>query len=63
MDIARAKKYFEKNGFIYVISTKDNALIWRRKFTDFAVALEALNREEYDFRQRELCSKTVALSY
>ena len=59
-----ARKYFDKNGFIYGNSYKfnfgrmENNII---KFTDFTEAEEWLNREQYDFRNREFISKTEAL--
>ena len=58
-----AEKYFEKNGCIYGISTKFNFGRWTgyaKKFDSLEEARKWLNTEEYDFRERELCSKTEA---
>lgn len=57
------KNYFAKNGFVYGVSSKYNFGVWShyvKKFTDYAKALAWLKTEEYDFRERELCSKTRA---
>lgn len=56
-------KYFEKNGFIFGISSAYNFGKWSHKvyrFTDLSEAEKWLYTEEYDFRDRELCSKTRA---
>ena len=61
-----ASKYFEKNGCIYGISEKYNFGRWEGysvKFTNWEDAQEWLNREEYDFRERSLVSKTAAAKY
>lgn len=61
-----AKNYFEKNGFIFGDSTKFEFGKWSHKivkFTDFSEAEKWLNTEEYDFRERELISKTKAKKY
>lgn len=58
-----AKNYFDKNGFIFGDSAKFNFGKWEHrivKFTDFSEAEKWLNTEEYDFRERELISKTAA---
>lgn len=58
------KKYFEKNGFIYGVSSKFNFGRWShstQKFTDLNAAEDWLMTEEYDFRERELMSKTAAI--
>lgn len=58
-----AEKYFEKNGKIYGISTKFDFGRWTgyaKEFNSLEKAYEWLNTEEYDFRERELCSKTEA---
>ena len=60
------EKYFEKNGFIYGVSSKYNFGHWDHrvcKFTDLEKAKKWLRTEEYDFRERELCSKAKAISY
>ena len=61
-----AKKYFEKNGFIFGDSAKCVFGKWSHnivKFTDYAAAEKWLNTEQYDFRERELISKTTAKRY
>lgn len=61
-----AKNYFDKNGFIFGDSAKFNFGKWEHriiKFTDFSEAEKWLNTEEYDFRERELISKTTAKKY
>ena len=58
------KKYFEKNGFVYGVSSKFNFGKWEHKiykFTNYESAQKWLNTEEHDFRERELCSKTKAI--
>ena len=60
------KKYFEKNGCIYGVSKKYGFGKWTgyyRKFTNLDEAEKWLDTEEYDFRTRELCSKTRAREY
>lgn len=60
------KKYFEKYGKIYGVSTKQNFGKWTGyaiEFTDFDKAVEWLNTEEHDFRERELTSYTKAKPY
>lgn len=62
----RPEKYFEKNGEIYGISEKNFCGEWEGyavRFTDYEEALEWLKTEEYDFRIRELVSKTRAKEY
>ena len=57
-----SKKYFEKNGFIYGVSSKFSFGRWNNcvhKFYDYDEAIEWLYTEEYDFRERELMSKTA----
>lgn len=57
------KNYFNKNGYIYGVSTKYNFGRWTgyaKKFTNLEEAEKWLETEEYDFRERELCSKTRA---
>lgn len=59
-----AKKYFEKNGFIFGDSAKFDFGRWNHriiKFTDYAEAEKWLKTEEHDFRTRELISKTEAI--
>ena len=55
--------YFNKNGFVYGVSSKFSFGEWNHrvyKFDDLQAAEEWLETEEYDFRERELCSKTRA---
>lgn len=61
-----AKAYFDKNGFIFGDSAKFNFGKWSHritKFTDWEKAENWLQTEEYDFRERELISKTEAKKY
>lgn len=61
-----AENYFNKNGFIFGDSAKFEFGHWSHhivKFTDFDKALKWLHTEEYDFRERELISKTTAKKY
>ena len=58
------KKYFEKNGFVYGVSSKFNFGRWNHsvvKFTNYEEAEKWLETEQYDFKERELCSKTRAI--
>lgn len=58
------EKYFDKNGFIYGVSSKYDFGKWNhrvRKFTNLEEANEWLNTEERDFRERELMSKSRAI--
>ena len=52
-----------KNGCIYGISYKPGGTLatYVKKFRDYTDAQEWLGTEEYDFRERELCSKTRAI--
>ena len=57
------KKYFEKTGKIYGVSSKYDFGTWNHMGYEFDSLDEAekwLNTEEYDFRERELMSKTSA---
>lgn len=59
----KTKTYIEKEGCIYGISSKFNNG-WEHKlyvFTDEEEAEKWLHTEEYDFRERELCTKTRAI--
>lgn len=56
--------YFKKNGKIYGVSSKYN-FGWSHYvvvFDDFQCAQKWLHTEEYDFRERELMSRTVAIN-
>lgn len=60
----KAETYFEKNGFIYGDSYKYEFGRWSHlvcKFTNLKEAYEWLHKEQYDFRTRELISKTEAI--
>lgn len=62
--MTNTRKYFEKNGTIYGVSSKFNFGTWNHKvvkFNDYEKAEEWLYTEEYDFRERELMSKTAAI--
>ena len=56
------KNYFEKNGFVYGVSSKFEFgwKYWIYKFTDLEAAEKWLETEEFDFRERELISKSGA---
>lgn len=56
-------KYFEKTGKIYGVSSKFSFGRWHHTgyiFNSLTEAEEWLHTEEYDFRERELMSKTRA---
>lgn len=58
----KIETYIKKTGRIFGISSK-HQFGWQHKvhvFTDAAKAEEWLCAEEYDFRERELCSFTRA---
>lgn len=60
------ENYFKKKGFIFGDSYKYAFGRWHHhiyKFTDWDKAVEWLCTEEYDFRSRELISKTEAIKY
>lgn len=62
-NLKQCKSYFDKNGFIYGDSYKYEFGGFSHtiyKFIDFSEAERWLNTEEYDFRTRELISKTEA---
>lgn len=57
------KKYFEKTGRVYGVSSKFDFGSWSHvgyEFESVEDAEEWLETEEYDFRERELMSKTAA---
>ena len=57
------QKYFEKTGSIYGVSSKYNNG-WHHivtRFTSLESAEAWLETEQYDFRERELCSKAKAV--
>ena len=57
------KKYFEKTGKIYGVSSKYDFGKWNHYGVEFDSLTDAekwLETEEYDFRERELMSKTAA---
>lgn len=56
-------KYFNKNKTLFGVSYKNNYDFFNTqivKFDNWASAIEWLNSEEYDFKTRELISKTKA---
>ena len=60
------RDYFKKNGCIYGVSQKLGSGPFSgyvKKFTNLAEAEKWLETCEYDFRERELCSKTKAMQY
>ena len=62
----KKRKYFEKNGFIFGDSAKFSFGRWQHditKFTSFEEAEKWLHTEQYDFKERELISKTTAKKY
>lgn len=59
------EKYFRKTGCIYGVSRKlvgDHWQAYAVKFTSLEDAEKWLHTEEYDFRERELVTKTQAVS-
>lgn len=61
----KVSTYFKKYGCIYGVSSKYAFGHWEHdvyKFDDMDTAREWLNTEEYDFRERELMSKTAAIN-
>lgn len=61
-----AKAYFNKYGYIFGDSAKFDFGKWSHritKFDNFGDAEKWLHTEEYDFRERELISKTEAVKY
>lgn len=59
----RIKNYFEKNGFVYGVSSKYDFGKWNHSincFENLESALEWLHTEEYDFRERELMTESAA---
>ena len=61
------EKYIEKNGFIYGVSYKFEFVKFDlnriQTFTNLEEAEKWLHREEYDFRTRELMSKSAAIAF
>lgn len=58
------ENYFKKNGYVYGDSMKFNFGRWEHhlhKFTKWDEAQEWLHTEEYDFRERELISRSEAI--
>lgn len=56
-------KYFNKNKMVYGVSCKGNYDFFNTqivKFNSWESATKWLNTEEYDFKSRELISKTEA---
>lgn len=62
----KAENYFKKNHFVYGISSKFEFGRWAgyiKRFDDMESAEKWLNTEEYDFRERELCSRSKAMKW
>lgn len=60
----KTETYFNKYGVIYGVSSKFDFGRWNhylKVFDSFEKAIEWLYTEEYDFRERELCSKSEAI--
>lgn len=60
------KKYFEKNGFVYGVSVRFNFGLfigYAIKFTNLENAEKWLDKEEYDFREKMLVSKSALKNY
>ena len=58
------KNYYKKYGYVYGVSEKFEFGRWTgyvKKFTNIEDAEKWLETCEYDFRERELCSKTKAM--
>ena len=59
----KIKKYFEENGFLYGVSSKFDFGRWKYwvyKFESLEEAEKWLHTETYDFRERELMTKSEA---
>ena len=59
------KKYFEKNGVVYGVSSKFAFGRWShsgKAFTSVEEAEKWLTTEQHDFRERELVSKSKLIS-
>lgn len=62
----KAENYFKKHGCIYGISEKFSFGAWDGysvKFDSLDEAFAWLHKEEYDFRERSLVSKSAAAKY
>ena len=62
----KPETYFKKHGKIYGVSEKFEFGRWSGyalEFTDWDEAQKWLLTEEYDFRERSLCSKARANRY
>lgn len=57
----KLETYLKKEGLLYGVSSKDCGNFKLKIFTDLKEAEAWLHTEEYDFRERELCSKTQAI--
>ena len=59
--------YLQKNGIVYGVSSRCFNGTWEHcdiyAFDNYESAQEWLNTEEYDFKERELCSRTKAVKY
>lgn len=64
MFIMTPEKYFKKYGKIYGVSSKFEFGEWHHTvyyFKDYGLAEKWLDTEEYNFRERELMSKSAAI--
>ena len=62
----KPENYFKKNGYIYGVSSKYYFGRWTgyvKRFENMETAKKWLNTEEYDFLERELCSRSKALNW
>lgn len=60
----KIENYFEKNGKIYGVSSKFAFKKWEHYiiiFNNLEKAYKWLQTEEYDFRERELMSRSAAI--
>lgn len=57
------RKYFEENGIIYGASSKYSCGWWHKLyiFEKWGDAVEWLEEEEYDFREREFLTREEAV--
>lgn len=57
----KTTNYINAKGIIYGVSTNQFGDSYTVAFTDEGSAKKWLHTEEYDFRNRELCSETKAI--
>lgn len=61
----KMEMYFNKNGYVFGVSSIFNFGKWNHSvtyFTNYAEATDWLHTETYDFAEREICSKSKAIS-